>query len=79
MPERRDCRPSQLGSTTDATIDATPGAALDASPSSGSHPYLLTTHIMSDATDDPLPIIEVDTQAPTSAEWCDWRRLPSTD
>lgn len=58
---------SQLGSTTDATIDATPGAALDASPSSGSHPYLLTTHIMSDATDDPLPIIEVDTQAPTSA------------
>lgn len=60
-------KPSQLGGTTDAVIDATPGSTLTAPPSSGSHPYLLTTHILSDATDDPLPIIEVDTQAPTAA------------
>lgn len=59
--------PSQLASTTDSTTDATPGASLTAPQSGGSQQYLLTTHILSDATNDPLPIIEVDTQAPTAA------------
>jgi hypothetical protein len=67
IAHRAGLQPNQLGGTTDAAMNNSPGSSLSTpAPSTRSRPYVLTTHILSDATNMPLPIIEVDVQAPTS-------------
>ena len=61
-------QPDQIGGTSDAastsgSASGSTGAAAPAGPT----PYLLTTHILTDSLNEPLPIIEVDVQAPTAA------------
>jgi hypothetical protein len=67
IAHRAGLKPDQIGGMTDAATDVSPGSSLSAGPPpAASRPYTLTTHILSDATNMPLPIIEVDVQAPTS-------------
>lgn len=63
--------PNQLGGTTDAATQgsATFGGATPVSsqPPSGRNAYMLTTHTLTDLTNDPLPIIQFTTQGPNAA------------
>jgi hypothetical protein len=58
-------RPDQLSGVTGAAID--PGAGPAATPAPSTSKYVINTQVLTNTTGDTLPIIEVDTQAPTAA------------
>lgn len=59
-------KPSQLSGATGAAISPSAGGP-DSPPPSSPTAYSLTTQVLTNTTGDTLPIIEVDTQAPTAA------------
>jgi multisubunit Na+/H+ antiporter MnhG subunit len=65
-------KPNQLHGVSDAATLPTTGSGsgqpLAPLPTpSGSNAFILTTHALTDASNDPLPIIQIDAQAPTRA------------
>jgi hypothetical protein len=59
-------KPSQLSGATGAAISPSAGGP-DSPPPSSPTAYSLNTQVLTNTTGDTLPIIEVDTQAPTAA------------
>lgn len=68
IAQRAGLQPNQLIASTQAATDPTTGAGTsNSSASPGRNSYMLSTQVLTDSAGDELPIIEVDTQAPTSA------------
>jgi hypothetical protein len=71
IAQQAGLHPNQLNGATDAATQGSVafGGSLPVSSKapSGPHAYILTTHTLTDLTNDPLPIIEFSAQAPNPA------------
>ena len=66
IAQKAGLRPSQLSGSTGAAISPSAGGPSPSAPS-GTTAYILNTQVLTNTTGDELPIIEVDTRAPTPA------------